>query len=340
MSTFAGMTTDTTLTPFSGKNVKHYYDQRYLKDLRGKAILGEDAMDKEIPANLSKDIEFTQVRSNGPITTASLEGEDPSSQTKPTTYVVTATLAEYAAYCQLSTFLTQTSLEKGEQFVDAYKQTMMETREWNLMKTLCTGAGATIYANGVANLYSVASTSVPKANDFYKMRTKLRSANAVAFGDGHFHVVLNPRGTEALYTQTSSPVIATYQGESGKDVREFMAWKFAGMLIKENTLKGYYVDITGTNGTESAGAVASGRYNLVVCPFYGKDSFAAIKLGAKGTSLNAGVKYNEAIIREGIYNSATAAYTTLGFRFPIASVVLDTRSVFNMICADSEYATS
>jgi hypothetical protein len=172
------------------------------------------------------------------------------------------------------------------------------------------------------------------------MRTKLRTNNAVPFGDAHYHVVLNPRGTEALYTQTSSPVIATYQGESGKDVREFMAWKFAGMLIKENTLKNYYVDIAGSTGTESAGAVASGRYNLCVAPFYGKDSFAAIKLGAKGTSLNAGVKYNEAIIREGIYNSATAAYTTLGFRFPIASKVVDTRAVFNLVYADSLYATS
>jgi len=340
MSTFAGMTTDTTLSPWSGKNVKQYYESIYLKDLRGKAILGEDAMEKEIPANLSKTIEFTQMRSNGPITTAALEGEDPSSQTKPLTYLVTATLAEYAAYCQLSSLLTATSLEKGAQFTEAYKQTMLETREWILMKAICTGAGSTIYAQSVATLAALAYTNTPVANDLYRMRTLLRKNKAQAFSDGLFRVVLNPRTVMSLYAQTSSPVIATYQGESGKDVREFQCWKFAGMLLKENVLKSYYVDKAGANGTESAGAVASGRYNLLVCPFYGKDSFAAIKLGAKGTSLSAGVSYNEPIIREGKFTSATAAYTTLGFRFPMAAAVLDTRAMYNYICPDPDFATS
>lgn len=340
MSSFAGMTTDTTLSPWSSKNVKQYFEQRYLKDLRGKAILGEDAMEKEIPGNLSKTIEFTQMRSNGPITTAALEGEDPSTQTKPLTYTVTATLAEYAAYCQLSSFLTDTSLEKGEQFIDAYKQTMLETREWLLMKTLCTGAGSTIYAQSVAALASMTYAKTPVANDLYIMRTKLRKNKAQPFSDGLYRVVLNPRTVQSLYAQTSSPVIATYQGESGKDIREFQCWKFAGLLLKENVLKSYYVDLAGATGTETAGAVASGRYNLLVAPFYGKDSFAAIKLGAKGTSLSSGVSYNEPIIREGKYNSATAAYTTLGFRFPMAAAVLDTRAVFNYIAADSDYATS
>lgn len=340
MASFGGMTTDTTLTPWSGKNVKEYFEARYLKDLRGKAILGEDALEKDIPGNLSKTIEFTQVRSNGPITTAALEGEDPSSQTKPLTYLVTATLAEYAAYCTLSSLLTQASLEKGEQFVDAYKNTMMQTREWILMKTLCTGAGSTIYGQSTATLAAMTYAKTPVANDLYRMRTILRKNNAQVFSDGLFRVVLNPRTIQSLYTQTSSPVIATYQGESGKDVREFQAWKFAGLMLKENTLKGYYVDLAGATGTETAGAVASGRYNLLVCPFYGKDSFAAIKLAAKGTSLSSGVNYNEPIIRDGKMNSYTAAFTSLGFRFPMAAAVLDTRAVFNYICADGDFATS
>lgn len=341
---FTGATTTgaTSATGYSGRDVKEHYDRVFLEELYGDAVLSEDAVEKEIPQGIAASIEFTQARHAGPQTSVVNEGENPAAQTFTTFVEVNATIKEYAQYEQVSSKFVVSSLDRCEKIIENFRHDMIETHEWDAMQELATGAGTSLYANKRADLASVVYTDTLSTADLRRMRTALMANKVRPFAGGLYHTVLTPYSLQALWDENSgdSPFIKTFQGESGEKVRNYDVYKYAGFLVKVNTLKNYYVDSAGTQGDETAGAVGAGVYNLSVMPFYGKNSFSKIKLGSKGNS-KFGVKYNEIIIvNQPDSANPTMAFSSIGWRTAFVSKVLDNRCVMTITAADPNYATS
>jgi N4-gp56 family major capsid protein len=337
---FTGTTT-TQGTPYWGsKAIKQYFDDVLLEDPKGELVLNEDAVKKSIPRNLSKTIEFTRVKNFSKVAAVS-EGESPAAKSLAIFETVTATIAEYADYTELSSLFNDTNFVKMEEIVKAMRQGMIETPEWVLMTELCTGAGSQFLANGAISQAAMTSNDVAVAADIVRMRTILANAKGKPFKDGHFRAVMSPYILESLYNENDSPLIATYQGESGADVRNYRCWKYAQMLLKENVLSGYYVDVDNTQGTPSAGAPGTGVYNLLRVPFYASNSFAAIEIGKKAKSVRSNSMYNEIMIcDEADKSDPTNAWVSIGYRFPYVAKILNSSLIYNYVVADPQYATA
>lgn len=338
----ASTTGSTSATGYSGRDVKQYFDAVFLDELYGDAVMSEDAVEKELPPGNGVAIQFTQARHAGPQTTAATEGTPPTSQTFTTFIEVDATIKEFDQYEQVSSTFVVSSLDRCEKIIENFRHDMIETHEWDVKKTVCDDATAEYYANNRSALGDLVYTDVLSTADIRRMQTNLLAANARKFKDGLFHCVITPYDLQALWDENNgdSPLIKTYQGEGGDAVRRYDVYVYGGFKIKVSTLKNYYVDSAGTQGTETAGAVGVGVYNLSVLPFYGKNSFTKVKLGTKGNS-KFGIKYNEIIIVDKADSAnPTMAFSSIGWRTAFVSKILDSRVAMTLTCASKQYATS
>lgn len=339
---YTGVMTSTGTPTWNSRTVKQYFQAKFLENLVGLEVLGKYAKPAGIPANLSKTIEWTKVATRTKVA-AVAEGENPS-YTIPAVTIVTATIGEYADAMTFSSLYSITTFEKLEEYVNSYKQGMVETREWNYMTELCTGAGSAYYATGVAGLANLTVSTLATPADLPKLRKALAKNKAKRFSNGWYKLVVNPSILDLLFSNSGATnlIAASYQGESGDAVRQWRMFHYAGMEIEEDMLDMYYVNNSNTQGAAASGATGA-TYNLLRCPAFGADAFAGISIDAGGRSPYSGQYTNRIIIKvsnDGDTSNPTNAYGTIGYRFVHAAKVLQSAAVMNYCVPDKDYCSS
>jgi hypothetical protein len=337
-----GIVTDTGSPSWTSRTIKAYYNKVFLDNNVGLEVLGKYAKATGIPANLSKTIEWTRVAPRTKVSAAT-EGTNPTA-TRPTATVITATLAEYADAMTFSSLFSVTTFDRLEEYVKAYKQGMIETREWVYMVELCTGAGSAIYSNSKTGLGSLVLADTAAPGDLARIRKALSKNKAKRFPNGYFKLIVNASILDKLFQASGATnlIAASYQGESGDKIRQWKMFQYAGVEIEEDNLDMYYVNASNVNGGPTSGIVGV-QYNVVRCPAFGMDSFAGVKVDAAGRSPYSGQYTNQIIIKvsnDGDTSNPTNAFGTLGYRFVHTAKVINTSSILNYCVPDTDYCTA
>lgn len=221
---FAGntnVTTDSGMSP----EIKTYYSD-YLIDMADpKLVHTQFGQKHSIPKNGGKSIEFRKYSPLPKLTTPITEGVTPDGQ-KLNTSIVTATLAQYGGYVELSDFLIMTSIDNN--LVQATKllgSQMGRTLDTLAREELCGGTNVQYAGNKTARYKLVGGES--SGNDYMNVDTvkravrTLKKMNAETF-DGYYVAIINQdcafdltNDPEWKYPHQYKDTVNLYSGEIG-----------------------------------------------------------------------------------------------------------------------------
>lgn len=206
LNLFAGNTNVTTDTGLSDEMKTYYSD--YLIDLAEPLLVHDQFGQKHpIPKNGGKTIEFRKYSPLPKALTALTEGVTPDGQ-KLTMSVITATIAQYGGYVELSDILLLTAIDNN--LVQATKLLGSQagrTLDTITREVLCGGTNV-LYANGGQSRGTLVGGSATAANNNYlsvddikRAVRKLKKMNAPKI-DGDYVAIINQ---DVSYDLTNDP---------------------------------------------------------------------------------------------------------------------------------------
>lgn len=140
---------------------------------------------KPMPSNTGKTVYFNRFTRLTPATTPLTEGTNPDATTLSTT-VVSATVASYGAFSQVSSLYDLTSIDEGlKESVATLGTQGVETIDTLIMNELASGATEQL-AGAKSDITAVATSDVLSGAEIRKAVKTLKKNGAIKFEDGYF----------------------------------------------------------------------------------------------------------------------------------------------------------
>jgi len=170
--------------------IANYYDKRFLKRAMATFVYKQLGRPGVIPKGEGKTVYWT--RYTNPATTSALtEGTDPTPAGLSATNV-TATVAQYGNYEQITDLLSLTSIDNSvSSAIDLLAYQAGLSIDDAVISEVKTG-GQALYASGVANRTSISATDVVTVADLRKAKRELDGFNATPHTGAYYVAVTHP----------------------------------------------------------------------------------------------------------------------------------------------------
>ncbi len=210
----------TTDAGLSAEN-KTFYEKTLIKLAEPNLVHDQFADKYPIPKNGGKTIEFRQYDSLAKATTPLTEGVTPNG-TKLNVTDITATVAQYGAYVELSDVLQMTAIDNNVvQALEKLGSQAGATLD-SITRDVIAGGTNVIYAGDVASRGALTKTATLKPIYFFKAAAQLEAMNAPKF-DGSYVAIIHPYAAFDLMTSDEwidvhkyADPAAIFNGEIGK----------------------------------------------------------------------------------------------------------------------------
>lgn len=196
-------TTHTTGTGGLAAKMAVYYSKRGLSRLRENLVFHQFGEKKELPKNNGKQVNWFRRVDSAADTATLTEGTAPSPITLSSNQV-TASLAQYGNFVQVSDLIEMTSIDNEiEAAVDVLS--FKAARSLDALDRTILDSGTTIaYGGGKTALSATAAADVLNGAEVRKGVRQLRAANAMPFSGGYFAWVIHPNNSYDLQSDTAS----------------------------------------------------------------------------------------------------------------------------------------
>lgn len=187
----------TTTGSLSGE-MKTHYDNTLIDNAWAELVHDQFAQKRPIPKNKGKIIEFRNYATLGKQTTPLTEGTTPSGQTL-TMSVVTATIAQYGGYVEMSDILDMTAIDNN-----IVETTMLlghqagETLD-TITRDIINGGTSVQYANAevAARYLLVGGSATPSANHYFSVNAVRRAVRSLKVNKtkkigGYYVAIIHP----------------------------------------------------------------------------------------------------------------------------------------------------
>ena len=162
-----------------------FYSRDFLDRVKLMTVYDIGANKKAMPSNSGKTIYFNRFDRLTPATTPLTSGTTPSTTTLSTT-VVSATVAQYGDWAQVSDIFELTSIDAGlRESVAVFAQQGAETIDALIEAALKAGGTAQL-ANAKSNITDIAATDTLDGAEIRKAVRTLKKNGAMKFADGYF----------------------------------------------------------------------------------------------------------------------------------------------------------
>jgi N4-gp56 family major capsid protein len=179
------LTTTSSLTGL----MQTFYSRDFLDRVKLMTVYDVGAQKRPMPANSGKTVYFNRFSRLAVASTALTEGTNPSQTTLSTT-IVSATVAQYGTWTQVSDMFDMTNIDAGlREHVSVFAQNGAETIDFLIAKELSGGSTAQL-AGGAANITAVATTDVLSGAEIRKAVKTLKQNGARKFSDGYFKAIV------------------------------------------------------------------------------------------------------------------------------------------------------
>lgn len=249
-----------------------YYDKVLLERAMMEMKYSFLATKKAIPKNSGKVVYFTRYTPLAISTSALTEGANPTG-VNSTASTVSATVAEYGKFEQVSTLFELTSIDAGlKELIEVHGQNAGETMDTILGATMC--AGATLQCAGLVQLTAMASTNTMSVAELrYAVKT-LKVNKAPKWENGMYRAVISSQGVYELQGDTAAGNwinIGLYNSKENAD------------MLKKGVIGSLYgCEIVEANNQITAGIGASSASTGYVSFVAGKGAVAEIDIAGSG----------------------------------------------------------
>lgn len=161
-----------------------YYKRKGLDRLQKVFRFGDACEDDMIPLQNGRSIQWFRYQNQSAVTTQSVEGAIPVSQTF-TSRTVGGDLSQYSSYISLSTMLTRTA-------IDPIVEAASELLGYQAGLTVDTITRNVIDNEQSSTAQTLLNGSTPTIADFRASATYLQGSDVLPMGDGNFYAVLHP----------------------------------------------------------------------------------------------------------------------------------------------------
>ncbi|MDE2102908.1 MAG: N4-gp56 family major capsid protein [Patescibacteria group bacterium] len=264
------VTTQTTAT-LTAEMPAAFYDPLLLKRLLPNLVHSRFAQKRSIPLQAGKTINIRRFESLSAATSALTEGTVPNGTTLSVT-AITATVAAYGNFVQISDFLdytamdptlTETAILLGENAGNSLDQ---------VTRDAIVGGTTVQYAAGEAGRSSVKSTDTLSVTEIRKAVRTLNGNNAKPFPDGNFVGIAHPN---ALFD---------FQGDSGWiNAQEFAG---SGNLMTGEAGRMYGVRWLMTSNAKVFSAAGAASADVYATLIIGTDAYFVADLEGAGVVRN------------------------------------------------------
>jgi len=295
-----------------------YYDRQFLERAKPSLAMWQFGQKRNLPVNEGILINYTRYTVLPAATTPLTEGANPAGLDLSAT-TVTATIAEYGDYTQISSLVSVTAIdkdisEKTELFADQAALTV-ETIVRNAVYDQTTQI---IYANGKSALASVASTDTLSTSDIQKGVRKLKKQKAMKM-NGYWICMIGPDVEYDITKDAAWVSAAEYAGSTPLFEGEVGKW-FGTRFV-------YTTEPYIQSGAGSSGADVYSNF------MFGKNAYGVVDFpaGAASGSANA-----PSIIVKKPGPTTTAdplnRFGTCGWQLTFGQLVLNATWIVNLKC--------
>jgi len=202
--------------------LQNYYDKRFLMRAEANFVYKQLGRPGVIPKGEGKTVYWTRY-TNLASTSALTEGTDPTPAGLSATNI-TATVAQYGNYEQITDLLSLTSIDNSiASALDVLATQAAQTIDDAIIAKVKTG-GQALYASGVANRTSISATDVVTVSDLRKAKRELDGFNAHPHTGPYYVAVAHPDVIYDLegdstwvnaHIYTEKGIANVYNGEAG-----------------------------------------------------------------------------------------------------------------------------
>lgn len=178
-----------------------FYDKVFLDRAMNEMRYDYGAQRRSFPRNSGKTVVFNRFSQLALATTALTEGVNPSAVDMTSTQV-SATIAEYGSYTQVSSLFELTSLDENlKEHVEVLGQNAGETLD-SLIATELSANGTAQLAGAKSNITDVAATDVLSGAEIRKAVRTLKNNKGKRFEEGLFRGIIDPSQAYDLFGNT------------------------------------------------------------------------------------------------------------------------------------------
>lgn len=242
-----------------------YYDRVFLERAEMEQKYNFLTVQKTVPANSGKVVNFTRQTAFTPKTAALTEGTTPTG-TNFSSSTVSATLAEYGDTDQISSLFELTSIDKGlKEKVETAGQYAGESMDTVLRNALFSGATAQL-AGAKSLLTAVNTTDTLSVTELRKAVLTLKTNKAIKWGGGLFRAVISSHGIYNLQGDTATGnwtnVNIYNTGENAELVKKGVIGVIAGIAVVESNNEYSQASTTTVYSNFVAGKGAAGEVDI------------------------------------------------------------------------------
>ena len=162
-----------------------FYSRDFLERVKLMTVYSVGAQKKSMPQKGGKTVYFNRFSRLAAATTPLTEGTNPSATSLSST-VVSATVAQYGDFAQVSDMYDLTSIDTGlQESVSVFAQQGAETIDALVLAELVSGSTEQL-AGGAADITAIAASDVLSGAEIRKAVKTLKQNGAMKFEDGFF----------------------------------------------------------------------------------------------------------------------------------------------------------
>jgi N4-gp56 family major capsid protein len=211
-----------------------FYSRDFLDRVKLMTVYDVGANKKAMPANSGKTIYFNRFDRLTPATTPLTSGTTPATTTLSTT-VVSATVAQYGDWAQVSDIFELTSIDAGlRESVSVFAQQGAETIDSLIEAVLKAGATAQL-ANAKSNITDIAATDTLDGAEIRKAVRTLKKNAAMKFSDGGYKAIVPVSAAYDLMGDSEWLDASRYTDTA--NIRNNEIGKYAGVTFSETNLE-------------------------------------------------------------------------------------------------------
>lgn len=250
----------TTTSSLSGL-MQTFYSRDFLDRVKYMTVYDIGAQKKSMPANSGKVVYFNRFTRLTPATTPLTTGTTPSTTTLSTT-VVSATVAQYGDWAQVSDIFELTSIDAGlRESVAVFAQQGAETIDTLIQTELKSGATAQL-ANAKSNITDIAATDTIDGAEIRKAVRTLKKNAAMRFDDGYFKAIINVSAAYDL--MGDSEWLDAHRYTDASNIKNGEIGRFAGVVFYE------------TNNEATTASTVTVHSTFV----FGKNAYGIVDIGS------------------------------------------------------------
>jgi N4-gp56 family major capsid protein len=237
-----------------------FYSRDFLDRVKLMTVYDVGAQKRSMPANSGKVVYFNRFDRLTPATTPLTSGTTPSTTTLSTT-VVSATVAQYGDWAQVSDIFELTSIDAGlRESVAVFAQQGAETIDTLIQTELKSGATSQL-ANAKSNITDIAATDTVDGAEIRKAVRTLKKNAAMRFEDGMYKAIINVSAAYDLMGDSEWLDASRYTDSS--NIRNGELGKYGGVVFYE------------TNNEATTSSTVTVHHTFV----FGKNAYGIVDIG-------------------------------------------------------------